>query len=71
LLKGGAVPARGPEHLDRGQIPAFYPEEYAGPGKGLFPGDLEVDAFDTVRGAAVLLIIHYRQFTITWSILSL
>ena len=40
--------ARGSEHFDRGQVPAFEAEHGAGAGEGGFPRDFEVDAFEAV-----------------------
>jgi hypothetical protein len=45
MLSGGV------ENLKGGEVPAFDAEDRAGPGEGGVPGNPEVDAFETVRGA--------------------
>ncbi|GHV86988.1 hypothetical protein AGMMS50255_2840 [Spirochaetia bacterium] len=53
---------RGPEYLNRGQVPALYPKKYTGPGERLLPGGPEVDTFDTIRGVSPLLMAELIRF---------
>jgi len=50
-LEGKTVPAGGEKHFHRRKIPAFYPKNRTGAGKGRFPGYFEMSATEAVGGA--------------------
>jgi hypothetical protein len=54
------MPACGPEHLYRRQVFAFNAEDIAAPGEDRVPGNLEIPAFEAIRGSRPAILIFHR-----------